>query len=778
MRIALAIICKGSDEEAKLLDRCLYNIEEYVDGIFVTSTYKKGEQANQAVEDVCDKHVTNYSLFEWCNDFAKARNFNFSQVPKKYDFILWCDADDVFRNISNLRDIIEANKDVDSFSMNYLYHFNEFKQPDIVHMKTQVIRNDKCVEWAGKLHEDFKENRQLKSYFIKDIERMHLSDDDRRERAKQRNVDVALDDVKQSPEDPRSYWNLGNSYLGNAQYDLARTTLEKFLTMSSSDDEKYLTNINLSKICEVQKDISKTLEYSRMAIGLKPEYPDAYHNLGQIFYNLNKFQEAEKYILLGLTKRPPYYAIIVYNPREYDFNPLMLLAKTYWQLSRPDQAVTCLKGCLKIQPENLQVVKMIEILEKDKKIFDEALVWVAKLKDITDKEKLAKELARVPKHLQSYPAICMIRNAHFIKETSSGKDVVYYCGMTDFEWNPEMAKTKGIGGSEESVINLTKEWVKEGYNVTVYANCGHEPKVYDGVQWKPFWMFNVKDKQDIVIYWRTPIPMDHQTNATKILIDLHDVVPEGEFTEKRLAKIHKIMVKTNFHRSLYPNIPDDKFLIIPNGIDFGLFDQEIEKDQYLMVNTSSPDRCMDVLPELFKRVKERVPQARLKWAYGFDIYDLMFQGDPEKTKWKNDTLKAMEDAGIENLGRLSQRECAKLYMEASVFAYPTEFAEIDCISVKKAQACGAIPVTTDFGALKESVVAYDGIIHSSKTKDTWAKPYQFTYGIEDEALKQEWVDRAVQILTNPMNENSIVLLKEWTKKFDYSLIAKQWIQNW
>ena len=42
-------------------------------------------------------------------------------------------------------------------------------------------------------------------------------------------------------------------------------------------------------------------------------------------------------------------------------------------------------------------------------------------------------------------------------------------------------------------------------------------------------------------------------------------------------------------------------------MDFELFNQDVKKDRYLLVNTSSPDRSMDVMPKLFKMVKEQVP---------------------------------------------------------------------------------------------------------------------------------------------------------------------------
>jgi len=86
----------------------------------------------------------------------------------------------------------------------------------------------------------------------------------------------------------------------------------------------------------------------------------------------------------------------------------------------------------------------------------------------------------------------------------------------------------------------------------------------------------------------------------------------------------------------------------------------------------------------------------------------------------------MKEADIEDLGRITQEEVGKLYQKASIFAYPTEFAEIDCISVKKAQAGGAFPITSDFGAMKESNLLGE-TIHSNKTKDNWNRPYRVPF---------------------------------------------------
>lgn len=775
MKIALALIVKGSDEEAVLLDRLLDNVNGYVDGIFITSTYKRGEQPNKAIEKIAKIHDANLSTFEWCNDFAKARNFNFSQVSKEYDYIIWCDADDMWRGLENLKETIENNKMVDAFAFWYLYEFDDEKMPTVVHKKTMVVRNDGCTEWKGALHEDLCPTRAIETKFIEGIDRMHFTNEDRIAIARKRNVEVSQSEAENNPNDPHVYFNLGNSLIGDGQYEKAKEILNKFIKMSSSDDEIYIATLRLAMVEDKLGNKDEAIRQFQLAIGMKPEYSDAYLQLGFLLFSYDDLDGAEYYLLMGMIKKPPYHQIIVFNPRDYDYNPMSLLARVYFKKARPDLALPLLEGCLKIYPHNKGLKTVVEDMRKETERLQKVVDLAQKLEEIEDVEVLKKELEKIPTDLRSHPAVSNLKNRKIIKTESSGKDITYYCGMTIHEWNPIMAKEKGIGGSEEAVINLSKEWAKQGYNVTVYNNCGHKEMVVDGVTYKPFWEFNHRDKTDFLIVWRHPKILDYELNANKIYIDLHDVIGKGEFNEKRIQKLTKVFVKTDFHRSLFPNVPDEKIAVVPNGMDFELFNQDIKKDQYLLVNTSSPDRSMDVLPELFKRVKEKVPQARLKWAYGWEIFDNSYADDKIMMEWRNKVVKEMEDAGIENMGRLSQKECAKLYLEGNILAYPTEFAEIDCITVKKAQACGAMPITTDFGALNESVKL--GVkIHSNKTSDNWSLPGKWSFGIEDEKMKQEWVDAVVEQLQKPLDDRKE--MKELMKQYSWDLIANKWTKLW
>jgi hypothetical protein len=83
-----------------------------------------------------------------------------------------------------------------------------------------------------------------------------------------------------------------------------------------------------------------------------------------------------------------------------------------------------------------------------------------------------------------------------------------------------------------------------------------------------------------------------------------------------------------------------------------------------------------------------------------------------------------------------------------------------------------VPVTTDFGAFDESV-QWGVKIHSPKTKDNWSAPYQFSFAIEDEKMKQEFVDAVVKTLKQDVRENT-GMMKLWAEQFNWDKIANRW----
>lgn len=120
---------------------------------------------------------------------------------------------------------------------------------------------------------------------------------------------------------------------------------------------------------------------------------------------------------------------------------------------------------------------------------------------------------------------------------------------------------------------------------------------------------------------------------------------------------------------------------------------------------SSYDRGLECLLDMWPKIKERVPEATLDIYYGWNQFDKFHAKDPQKMKWKWQMIRKMNQDGVKEHGRVNHTDLAKAMKEIQVWAYPTEFTEIHCITALKAQEAGCIPVTTNVGALKETVLS-------------------------------------------------------------------------
>lgn len=745
--VTLSMIVKASDEEAKLLDRCLKYASPYFDELNITIT---GE--NQACEDVCEKYMAKVSHFKWVGDFSKARNFNFSKATGEY--IMWLDCDDILKNGHLIKDTVSEMKEnhIDAVILPYLYDFDENGLCTVRHLKTRIIKNDGTFKWAGALHEDFESNREIRQFLDEKIEVMHLKTGEQAEESSIRNLDIAKICYKKDKNDPRNVYLMANAYLSLNNEKEAIKYLKRFVDMSQSDEEKYLAYLNIFDVTKDTADITK-------AWLLRPAYPNVYFKLGEYFYKNKELQRARQYIELGLQMPKPDDSIIVFNPREYDYVPLMLMVNICFELGEYSKALATIEVIQKIYPKDKTIKDMKKVISDhlgDVLRVDDILEELSK---ITDKKYLKKRLEKLPDSIKSHPKIAYFRNENFIKEESSGKDLVYYCSYTSKEWSP---LDTAVGGSEEAVINLSKELFKMGWNVTVYNNCGKNAGIYDGVKYLPFWEYNHRDKQDVTIIWRHPRFVDFlDERAGKVFIDMHDVIPAGEFTRERLDKIRGVFVKSKAHQKI---LELGDVITIPNGVNLDQFKQEVERNPYLVLNTSSADRHLESTLDVFEELIKRQPDKpwKLAWYYGWGVYDFAHANDKSMMDWKQRQVDRFEklkaDGRAEGGVMLNHEDVAKKYLEAGVFLYPTQFYEIDCISARKAQIAGCGVVTSDFAALDETV-EFGTKIHTKGER--WGK--ENTFG---DPQTDKYIDAILKA------KSSSVM--GWGRQFEWSSIAKKW----
>ena len=555
-----------------------------------------------------------------------------------------------------------------------------------------------------------------------------------------------------SPGHSRALYLLGDIASQKGQYANALDLIDRAIQVNPDFAEACYSRGNV--LFALQQYQAALESYDR-AILLQPDHAEAHHNRGSALNILQQHQAALESYDKAIQLKPDY-------EQAYSNRANALHALTQFQVT-----IEKYEKALRLGPD--YGYKM------ETKVFESVGKEVARIAKITGRAEMKAALDALPPGLHSHPAVCNLRNAFFVKTESSGKDLVFYCFPLDEIWNPRTAREKGIGGAEEAVIWLSRLLHRRGWSVTVYAYCGAQEEDFDGVSWKPYWMWNHRDKQDVTVLWRYPQFATYEINSDRVVADLHDTVGEEEFTPERLHRIHGIFVKSRFQRSLYPGIPDEKFIIIPNGIDAKLFEGAADRDPMLLVNTSSADRSLEAFLDCFEEIGKQVPNVKAQWAYGWGVWDSMYASDAQRLQWKTRMQERMKQLGVEELGRLSHDEIARLYHKANIFAYPSEFTEIDCISLSKAMAAGAIPVTTDFAAMGEKSQHGGVFIHSKKTKDDWVQPYQFHFEIEDPGQKAEFVRETVKLLLGPPSEAARGPMREWARStFDWNRIAGSW----
>lgn len=131
-------------------------------------------------------------------------------------------------------------------------------------------------------------------------------------------------------------------------------------------------------------------------------------------------------------------------------------------------------------------------------------------------------------------------------------------------------------------------------------------------------------------------------------------------------------------------------------------------------------RGLECLLDMWPKVREQIPDASLHIAYGWESWIALEGKDAfyERLQAKFKELGAIQATVDEHLGspngiflygRLPATELSRLMIYTQVWAYPTEFTEIHCITALKAQEARCWPVTTNVAALNETVQCGDKI---------------------------------------------------------------------
>ena len=330
-------------------------------------------------------------------------------------------------------------------------------------------------------------------------------------------------------------------------------------------------------------------------------------------------------------------------------------------------------------------------------------------------------------------------------------------------------KPAGIGGSETQIILLSRELAKLGYKVKVFNKCKeqHFDSLKFDVEYIPFQNFEEYSKKvtyDVLVASRYLQCFDIPFKSKKNIVMVHDVflIMCGRNQHQVFKeRVDKYFCLSNAHKqffSQYHNVPLDQIVVTSNGLDFNRFKNEVKKNPYKLIYSSSPDRGLDVLLSLFPKVKEQVPEVELHIFYGFENF--------RDQVYVNKMMEIIKKTpGVFYHGRVGQDELAQHFQESAIWAYPTHFEETYCITALESMAGGAVVLASDYWGLIDTVKEGGILLPMPQGKQT-------VYTME---YQNKWVEECIKLLkdkdyyTSWQNKGF-----ERVKRFTWENVARQW----
>jgi glycosyltransferase involved in cell wall biosynthesis len=383
-------------------------------------------------------------------------------------------------------------------------------------------------------------------------------------------------------------------------------------------------------------------------------------------------------------------------------------------------------------------------------------------------------------------------------------------------YNGLTPQERGLGGSESAVVWIAKELQSLNLDITVFCSCNIDhafPGIFDGVVYLPLedlakdWNFDIVISSRTVIPFTDPkdIPLLNDTRAYRFMdydlysrvvskarqriLWMHDTFCLGDNMIEDLAvsnRITDIFALSDFHLTYVANcahgrkrnfeVLKQKLYITRNGAVKYKSEVDINaKDKNLFVYNASLSKGMTPLvKDIWPRVKQHIPTARLKVLGGFYKFQSTALPDQQEVDWR---LMAEDPSNqaldIEFTGIIPQHQVADVMTEANYMIYPSTFPETYGISTLEAMLYNVPVITCRFGALEE--VAIDEAC------------YKIDYAIEPNGLfpeinKQQQVDKFVCMVVDAYNNTYLHQQKQYYCNIikpivGWDTVALQWKQH-
>lgn len=657
--LALNLIMKNEEHN---LPELFESLKDCCDELIVIDT----GSTDRSIE-IAESYGAKVYHFDWINDFSAARNFALSKTTS--DYILWVDSDDKLLNSLSFiqwRDTVMGSSE---FWLNpYEYASNEKGEVVCTFARERVFKNHIGLKWMSVVHEGIQgiksDGTACTTNYATGWTVRHRRTQADLEKDKGRNIRIIEKYIKENPTDYRMEYYYGKELFENGR---AEEALKVLVEASSRPELEYHDRVLAVQYAAMaamkleKHDIA--IKLSQTGLHLSPQRAEFFICIADTYAKTNKLRDAIPYYFAATKCKDPEdfgggrVGALFSQKDMYTHYPKNQLAKVYAHIGDTSEAIAILSGDLN----------------------DEGRAILAEVTKLYEASKVVEPGA-----------------------ATKVNEIVISCPPQGlYEWDEELEKTNGFGGSEMAAIRLARELHNlTGMKVRIFNNRT-ERKDLNGVIYHPASeiLGYMKDFEPKVhIAWRHNVKITHAPTY----LWSHDLACSGMERHENydgvlvLSEFHK-----NFVRGMFPGIPESKLIVFRNGVESHKF-FDAPKNPNKIVYTSSPDRGLDNAILVMDEARKTNPSLELHCAYGMD--NMIKMGKTEEAQRLMDMVNARPWCTMH--GNLKHTELAKLLSDAAVWLYPTNFQETFAITSLEMICSKVYPVFHGIGALPNTLGKY------------------------------------------------------------------------
>lgn len=572
MKIAALIITAKYDKKtAELIDQ----LSPYADVLVQTNAEKSTSRQNPKAK---------FSYYKWTDDFAAARNALHQEMLKDdYTHWLWVDTGDTITGIESLKGTVQLmeTNNIDVLYCKYEYEVDDNDELVADQWRERIVSTKVKGEWKGAIHETFVPATPVKHVRDDRLVWVHEKKTEaEKDKSRERNHTIlkrlvyGSDNKLRKDVDPRDLYYLAMSYFGYKDFKTAIPLFLQHIEASGWDEERYRSWKKIAECHNLEQNYDKAISAYSAANRLFPEWKDGWLGIAECYHWMNQHEKCLEYLEIAALKKVP-DTLSVIDPTVYTYRPKMMAAVSAAHMGKVEAAYKMALEVQKIQP-NYPVLKQYLPEFEEAYLENQALdraKWLAKYTRMKKGDGL-KIFSALPSNLHGHPGLLGEIQTYMKPVKHGDKSIVFITTAATEPWGPDTAH-KGMGGSEEAILYLSRELAKQGWEVTVYND--REEEYLDGawndqkynpercVTWKPWTLFNPADEFNVIIAWRNPNFFKATPIKAKFKgVDMHDT-PMGHQEIHFPETVDKFFFKSKFQAKM-SGLPADKYVVIPNGI--------------------------------------------------------------------------------------------------------------------------------------------------------------------------------------------------------------------